>query len=165
MIYIYIASLTIANLLVAWLGPWISPINAFLLIGLDLTLRDRLHEKWQGKNLSLRMGGMILAAGLLSFAINSDAGIIAIASVVAFTVSQMLDALVYQKMIRFERWKKVNASNVVGAGADSIIFPTIAFGGLMPEIVALQFTAKVAGGFVWSLILDSLSRHANHSKA
>lgn len=165
MIYIYIASLTIANLLVAWLGPWISPINAFLLIGLDLTLRDRLHEKWQGKNLSLRMGGMILAAGLLSFAINSDAGIIAIASVVAFTVSQMLDALVYQKMIRFERWKKVNASNAVGAGADSIIFPTIAFGGLMPEIVALQFTAKVAGGFVWSLILDSLSRHANHSKA
>lgn len=165
MIYIYIASLTIANLLVAWLGPWISPINAFLLIGLDLTLRDRLHEKWQGKNLSLRMGGMILAAGLLSFAINSDAGIIAIASVVAFTMSQMLDALVYQKMIRFERWKKVNASNAVGAGADSIIFPTIAFGGLMPEIVALQFTAKVAGGFVWSLILDSLSRHANHSKA
>ena len=165
MVYIYIASLTLANLLVSWLGPWVSPINAFLLIGLDLTLRDRLHDKWQGKNLSLRMGGLILAAGLLSFAINQNAGVIAIASFVAFTVSQMLDALVYQKMMRFERWKRVNSSNVVGAGADSLIFPTIAFGGLMPEIVALQFAAKVAGGFVWSLILDSLPRHPNNAQA
>jgi queuosine precursor transporter len=113
MIYVYLVSLTLANLLVAWLGPWVSPINAFLLIGLDLTLRDRLHDKWQGQNLSLRMGGLILAAGLLSFAINQDAGIIAVASVVAFTVSQMLDALVYQKMIRFQRWKRVNSSNAV----------------------------------------------------
>ena len=165
MIYVYLASLTLANLLVAWLGPWVSPINAFLLIGLDLTLRDRLHDKWQGQNLSLRMGGLILAAGLLSFAINKDAGIIAVASVVAFTISQMLDALVYQKMIRFERWKRVNSSNAVGAGADSLIFPTIAFGGLMPEIVALQFAAKVAGGFIWSLILDSLSRNTNNAQA
>jgi queuosine precursor transporter len=111
------------------------------------------------------MGGLILAAGLLSFAINQDAGIIAVASVVAFTVSQMLDALVYQKMIRFQRWKRVNSSNAVGAGADSLIFPTIAFGGFMLEIVALQFAAKIAGGFVWSLILDSLSRHPDNAKA
>lgn len=165
MAYIYIASLTIANLLVAWLGPWFSPINAFLLIGLDLSLRDKLHDRWQGKNLSLKMGGLIFAAGILSFAINKDAEIIAVASVVAFTVSQMLDALVYQKMIGFQRWKRVNSSNAVGAGADSVIFPTIAFGSLMPEIVALQFGAKVAGGFIWSLILDSLPRNANHPKA
>lgn len=165
MVYIYIVSLTIANLLVAWLGPWFSPINAFLLIGLDLSLRDKLHDRWQGKNLSLRMGGLIFAAGILSFAINQDAGIIAVASVVAFTVSQMLDALIYQKMIGFQRWKRVNSSNAVGAGADSVIFPTIAFGGLMPEIVALQFAAKVAGGFIWSFILDSLPRNANYPKA
>lgn len=165
MVYIYIASLTLANLLVAWLGPWVSPINAFLLIGLDLTLRDRLHDKWQGQNLTLRMGGLILAAGVLSFAINQDAGIIAVASFVAFTLSQMLDALVYQKMIGFKRWQRVNSSNTAGAAADSLIFPTIAFGSLLPEIVALQFAAKVFGGFIWSIILDSFSRNPHNSKA
>jgi hypothetical protein len=35
-----------------------------------------------------------------------------------------------------------------------VVFPTIAFGGLMPEIVALQFVAKIGGGFIWSKILE-----------
>jgi hypothetical protein len=36
------------------------------------------------------------------------------------------------------------------------LFPTIAFGVLMPEIIALQFAAKVVGGVVWSFIIKKL---------
>jgi hypothetical protein len=36
---------------------------------------------------------------------------------------------------------------------DSLLFPTIAFGALMPHIVAMQFVAKVAGGAVWTWLL------------
>ena len=41
----YAAAMVLANLSVAVLGPWVSPINAFLLIGLDLALRDLLHVR------------------------------------------------------------------------------------------------------------------------
>jgi queuosine precursor transporter len=42
-ILIYAAAMTLANLSIATWGPWVSPINAFVLIGLDLALRDWLH--------------------------------------------------------------------------------------------------------------------------
>lgn len=164
MVYIYIGSLTLANLLVAWLGPWFSPINAFVLIGLDLVLRDKLHDRWQGDRLALRMFGIIAAAGVISWVINKDAGMIAVASVVSFMVAMTVDALIYQKLKNRPWWQRANGSNIGGAATDSVVFPTIAFGSLMPEIVALQFAAKVAGGFFWSLIIDSLSRHTNHAK-
>lgn len=164
MVYIYIVSLTVANLLVAWLGPWFSPINAFVLIGLDLVLRDKLHDRWQGDRLALRMFGMIAAAGLISWVINKDAGIIAVASVVSFMVAMTVDAFIYQKLKNRPWFQRANGSNIGGAATDSVVFPTIAFGSLMPEIVALQFVAKVSGGFVWSLVIDSLSRHTNNTK-
>jgi hypothetical protein len=164
MIYIYIISLTVANLLVAWLGPWFSPINAFVLIGLDLVLRDKLHDRWQGDRLALRMFGMIAVAGLLSWIINKDAGIIAIASVVSFMVAMTVDSVIYQKLKKLPWWQRANGSNIGGAATDSVLFPTIAFGSMMPEIVALQFVAKVGGGFIWSLLIDTLSRNPHHTK-
>ena len=164
MVYIYIFSLTVANLLVAWLGPWFSPINAFVLIGLDLFLRDKLHERWQNNRLALRMLGMIGAAGVLSYLINQNAGMIAIASTAAFVSAMAVDSLIYHKLRHLPWWKKANGSNIGGAAVDSIVFPTIAFGMLMPQIVLLQFVCKVFGGFVWSFVIDSLSRHTNHSK-
>jgi drug/metabolite transporter (DMT)-like permease len=48
---------------------------------------------------------------------------------------------------------KSNGSNVSGALVDSLVFPTIAFGGLMIEIVAMQFLAKVIGGFIWTVLI------------
>lgn len=164
MVYIYIISLTIANLLVAWLGPWFSPINAFVLIGLDLVLRDKLHDRWQGNYLALRMFGIIATAGVISWVINKDAGVIAIASVVSFMVAMTVDTLIYQKLKNRPWFQRANGSNIGGAATDSVLFPTIAFGSLMLEIVALQFFAKVIGGFVWSLIIDTLSRNTNNTK-
>lgn len=155
MIYaaIYIGALVCANLLVAMIGPWFSIVNSFVLIGLDLTLRDKLHDHWQGKNLYIKMGGLIVCAGLVSYLLNPAAGQIAVASVLAFTLSMIADTVIYQ-ILKDEQWKiKSNASNIAGSLVDSVVFPTVAFGGLMIEIVAMQFAAKIVGGFVWTLIL------------
>ena len=154
MIYagIYIAALIAANLLVAWLGVWFSLVNAFVLIGLDLSLRDKLHDLWEGDNLPIKMGGLIATASIISYAINPATGMIAFASLAAFSLSMVADTLVYRYLKDKEWMIRVNGSNVAGSAVDSVVFPTIAFGGLMPEIVALQFVAKVGGGYIWSRI-------------
>lgn len=150
---IYLAALVIANLLVAKLGPWFSPINSFVLIGLDLSLRDKLHDAWQGENLAIKIGCLIVAAGLISYLLNPAAGTIALASVVAFCAAMAADSIVYQ-LLRRQGWMtRANGSNMAGAIVDSLIFPTIAFGSFVPQRVALQFVAKVFGGAVWSLVL------------
>lgn len=154
MIYagIYIAALVAANLLVAWLGVWFSLVNAFVLIGLDLSLRDKLHDLWEGDKLPIKMGGLIATASIVSYAINPATGMIAFASLAAFSLSMVADSLAYQYLKGKDWMVRVNGSNVAGSAVDSVVFPTIAFGGLMLEIVALQFIAKVGGGYIWSRI-------------
>lgn len=151
---IFVAAITAANLLVATFGPWFSPINAFLLIGLDLSLRDWLHDRWRDQ--LWKMGALIAAAGGLSFVLNPAAGRIAVASFLAFTVAATADALTYHRLID-RRWMvRANGSNVVGAATDSVLFPLIAFGpfpGLL-AVIGLQFAAKVTGGSVWALALN-----------
>jgi hypothetical protein len=149
----YLAAIVAANLSVATWGPSISIVNAFLFIGFDLTCRDRLHESWSGHNLAVRMTALIAAGGAISYLLNAGAGQIALASTVAFTVAAALDGATYALLGDRGRMLRVNGSNVVGAAADSILFPTIAFGSLLPAIVLGQFVAKVGGGFLWSLIL------------
>lgn len=152
-VVLYLAAIVVANLSVATFGPAVVIPNSLLLIGLDLTLRDRLHEAWEGKHLALRMTALIAAGGLLSFLLNRDAAQVALASTVAFTVAASLDGLTYALLGDRARLVRVNGSNVVGAAADSLLFPTIAFGAVIPAIVLGQFAAKVVGGFLWSLVL------------
>lgn len=148
----YLGAIVAANLLVAAFGPAVTIVNAFLLIGLDLTCRDRLHDRW-GDHLARNMGLLIGTGGLLSWLVNADAGHIALASTVAFVVAAVADAVVYHAARRWPYLARVNTSNVAGAAADSLLFPTLAFGGLLWGITAGQFVAKLAGGFVWSLVL------------
>lgn len=148
-IVIYAVAMTLANLLVATFGPSITPINAFLLIGLDLALRDWLHLRLKIS----QMGLLIAGTGLLTYLFNPAAGIIAVASAVAFTSAALVDWVAFAK-IKGSWIRKANGSNVAGAAVDSIIFPTIAFGILMPHIIALQFCAKILGGSLWVWILN-----------
>lgn len=152
-VLIYVSAIVVANLTVAHFGPWFSPINAFLLIGLDLFLRDHLHDGWAGRSLWPRMLGLIAAAGVISYLLNPAAGQIAIASVLAFCAAAAVDSGVYHAARRWSFMQRANASNAAGALADSLIFPTIAFGALMPHIVGMQFVAKVAGGAVWAFLI------------
>lgn len=147
---VYIAALVSANLLVAIFGPGISVANAFLLIGLDLSLRDKMHDVWRNNGLTWKMGTLIAIAGIISYAMNRNAGLIAVASCAAFCLSMLADAVAYELLKNKTKQIQINGSNVAGALVDSVVFPTIAFGGLMPEIVLLQFLAKSFGGFLWS---------------
>ncbi len=151
---VYVAAICIANLTVAAFGPVASPFNAFFLIGLDLALRDRLHDLWAGRSLWPRMLAMIAAAGLLSWALNPAAGRVALASLAAFVVAGGVDAAVYHALRHRPFLQRSNASNAAGALADSLLFPTLAFGAWLPGIVALQFGAKLAGGAAWAWWID-----------
>lgn len=146
---IYAAAMTLANLSVATWGPWVSPINAFVLIGLDLALRDWLHVRLR----PVQMGALIACTGLLTYALNPAAGMIAVASSAAFTAAALVDWATFARL-RGSWAYRANGSNVAGAAVDSLVFPTLAFGALMPHIVALQFAAKVAGGALWTALLS-----------
>lgn len=153
-------SMVAANLIVATLGPLVSPINAFFLIGLDLTLRDWLHVRmrpWQ-------MAALISVSGALTYALNPAAGAIAVASACAFSAAALVDWIVFIKL-RGSWLRRANGSNVAAAAVDSIIFPTLAFGALLPHIVLMQFAAKVAGGAVWSMVLNRFQSKTSVAQA
>ena len=154
-VLIYAAAMTLANLSVATWGPWVSPINAFVLIGLDLALRDWLHVRLRAWQMAL----LILATGALTYALNPAAGMIAVASSVAFTAAALVDWATFAKL-RGSWLFRANGSNVAGAAVDSLIFPTLAFGVLMPHIVAMQFVAKVAGGAVWAWVISKAAQQS-----
>jgi len=157
-IAIYAAAMTVANLSIAHFGPWVSPINAFLLIGLDLALRDWLHVR-------LRAGQMLAligASGALTYALNPSAQHIVIASAAAFTLAALVDWQAFSRL--HGSWlRRSLSSNVAGAIVDTAVFSALAFVLLSPapkpwevvaQIAALQLAAKVAGGSLWALALS-----------
>lgn len=148
-IVIYAAAMTAANLLIVAFGPAISPLNSFLFIGLDLALRDWLHVRMR----AWQMLALIAASGALTYLLNQAASKIAVASAVAFMCAAAVDWSAFSVM-RGSWLKRSNTSNIAGAAVDSLVFPTLAFGVLMPHIIAMQFVAKVCGGAVWSAALS-----------
>jgi queuosine precursor transporter len=144
----YVSTVVLANFTTLWFGPAMTIVNAFFLIGLNLVLRDLLHYKLSSR----QMIYLITLTGAISYALNPDTGLIALASLSAFALSTSADWLVFAKT-KGTWFSRSNKSNLVGSIVDSIIFPTIAFGGLLPTIVVGQFTAKFIGGFFWSAIL------------
>lgn len=151
-VLLYLAAIVAANLSATAFGPASTIVNAFLFIGLDLTARDKLHEQWQTGR-AWKMLLLIAGGGALSYALNAGAGQIAIASCIAFAGAALADWLMYTVLSRHGRGVRVNGSNAVSALVDSLLFPTLAFGGFMPLVTLGQWTAKVAGGYVWWLIL------------
>ena len=92
--FLYVAAMLLANLLVSRFGPAISPVLAFCLIGFDLTMRDWLHVRlrpWQ-------MGALIAVAGALTYAANPAAGMISVASSVAFTAAALVDWATFARL-------------------------------------------------------------------
>jgi len=148
-IIIYAAAMTLANLSIAHFGPWISPINAFILIGLDLALRDWLHMRMK----AWQMLALIACSGVITYLLNPAAGMIAIASAIAFTSAAVVDWATFVKL-KGSWLYRANGSNVAGAAVDSLVFPTLAFGVLMPQIITMQFVAKVVGGAMWAAMLN-----------
>jgi queuosine precursor transporter len=159
----YLGAIVLANLTVAlspsaWRGSVVI-VNAFLLIALDLTAGDALHEAWKGRGLLWRFALLILTGSSFSYALNSAAGPVALASCAAFGLSAVSDRLMYGALGRFGWYVKVNGSNLVSALVDSAVFLSLlAFSGLLPwsavaPLILGQWIAKVCGGLLWSAVL------------
>jgi hypothetical protein len=152
----YLVAIVSANLILAEYGKSLLMVMfvSLVFIGLDLTARDNLHDGWRGRGFVWKMGWLILTGSLISYLLNRNAGMIAVASCIAFAAAAIVDTLVYHLLRKQTFFVKVNGSNFWSALVDSLVFPTIAFGGFSPLITLGQFVAKVGGGFLWSLFLD-----------
>jgi uncharacterized PurR-regulated membrane protein YhhQ (DUF165 family) len=145
----YAAAMVAANLTVAQFGPSVMPFVAFALIGMDLALRDWLHIRLK----PWHMAALIAGTSVLTFMLNPAAERIAFASAVAFGAAALADWAVFARLPG-SWFRRANGSNVAGAAVDSLLFPTLAFGALMPGVVLAQFVAKVAGGALWAWVLS-----------
>ena len=157
-VLVFLSAIVSANLVLYFLGPipW-AMVNGFLFIGLDFVIRDKLHEIWE-THLWKRMLGLIFTGSAISVLFNVGALQIAIASFIAFLVAGLVDAVIYHAL-KDKKWLiKSNASNAGGSIADSILFPTIAFGVFMPEVILGQIASKFLGGVVWSIVISRFKK-------
>lgn len=130
----YVGLVILANWLASayhWhvpLTPYIAPAGVFA-IGWILVLRDwmqQLHGLWKTMPL-------VYAAGLISWGIGDLAGWtalqkIAVASIVAFSASETLEAAVFTPLCNRNLPVAVALSSTVGLALDSWLFLWIAFG-------------------------------------
>lgn len=121
--------------------------------GLTFILRDALQDSF-GKIWTL---AVIIAGALLSFLVADP--FIALASAVAFGLSELADFAVYTPLRKRGYIRAVIASNVVGSLIDTIVFLTIAG---FPVFLALpgQMSGKliVTGAFAFFVVLFRLRR-------
>ena len=110
-------------------GPCLIPIgfglmspSGVLVIGLALVLRDVVHEKL-GWRWAL---GAILCGGVLSGFVAPAAFVVA--SIVAFTLSELADMAVYTPLRKKKLWLAVGLSGLAGSLVDSVLFLYIALG-------------------------------------
>ena len=154
LIGLYLLAIVAANVSVSVWGPSVSIVNAFLFIGFNLIVRDRLHDVW-GDNVKRNMAVLIVVGCGLS--VLGGVGRIAVASAVAFGLSESVDAIGYHLLGGRQKLIQQNGSNVLSALVDSLFFPVVAFGfPVLWFVVVGQFVAKVVGGFVWSLLFRVL---------
>jgi uncharacterized PurR-regulated membrane protein YhhQ (DUF165 family) len=105
--------------------------------GLTFVLRDTLQDaagKWA-------VMGLIVFGALLSYLVSDP--FIALASGVAFLVSEVADLLVYTPLRRRGYIRAAVASNAVGAFVDTVLFLWIA-GFPIADAIAGQMVGKVA---------------------
>lgn len=125
---LYVGTIFAANWAVVTFGPvpvgfgLMAPAGVYF-AGLAFTLRDLTQD-----SLGRRWTYVAIIAGAVLSAVLS--GPLALASGVAFLVSETLDLAVYTPLKERHWLAAVAASNVVGLVADSALFLLIAFGSL-----------------------------------
>lgn len=144
---IFCANWAIATYGLVPVGPALVAPAGVYFAGLAFTFRDLAQE---------RVGRGWIAAAIVVGAIIS--GLVstkfALASGVAFLVSELLDFAVYTPLRRRNWIGAVVASNIVGLVADSIIFLALAFGSLeyLPgQVVGKAWMTLLAVFVLWLL--------------
>lgn len=112
-----------------------------------LVIRDLLHDRagrWP-------VVGLILVGGVMSYGI---APAFAVASAVAFLVSESVDLLVYEPLRKRGRIRAVFASSIIGSVVDTALFLWIAFGSLNSiegQLVAKGYMTGIAVVVLWGI--------------
>lgn len=147
----YMATIVAANYAVDRFG--IVPVGFGLaapagvyLAGAALTLRDGMRETWgRGVTLLAILGGALLSAVVAPARL-------AVASGVAFGLSESADFAVYEPLRRAGRIKALAVSNVVGLIVDSVLFLWLAFGSLdhlAGQVVGKLWITALSIAVVW----------------
>lgn len=163
LILIYLSTAVGANLTLAAVGPWAMPIIALLFIGLDMTLRDLLHARWEKNYLWSRMLLLILGGSILSWLINPSSERICLASGMAFISSGIVDALIYSLLPRRKWFLRANGSNLGSSAIDSLTFSLLAFDSIKWIPCSLSFLAKVIGGLLVSILAVKVAYYVNRN--
>lgn len=144
---IFLANWAIETYGLVPVGPdLIAPAGVYF-AGLAFTFRDLAQD---------RLGrGWIVAAIIIGALISGLVSTkFALASGIAFLVSELLDFAVYTPLRKRNWIGAVVASNIVGLVADSIIFLTLAFGSLqyLPgQVVGKAWMTLLAVAVLWFL--------------
>lgn len=122
----YLLSVVAANIAsVHWpplvLGGLIVPAGT-VFAGTSLTARDLVHDRLGARGVAV---GIAAGAGLSAVLASPQ---IAVASVAAFTASEIVDTLIYTRLRHRSRLGAVAASNTGGLVVDSVVFVPLAFG-------------------------------------
>lgn len=138
-------------------GPCLIPVgfsleapSGVLMVGAALVLRDIVHEK-------LGSGGALAAialGGALSWFFAAPA--LVVASVLAFTLSELADFAVYTPLRKRQLGLAVLASGAVGAVIDSAVFLWLAFGSL--AFIEGQIVGKLWMSLAAAAVLLTLRR-------
>jgi uncharacterized PurR-regulated membrane protein YhhQ (DUF165 family) len=144
-------------------GPCLVPVlpgvwapSAVLLVGVTLVLRDFVQREC-GATVS---AGLILLGALLSLFVAAPG--LAIASGVAFLVSEFVDFGVYTALERRSQAWAVLLSGAAGAVADSVLFLFLAFGDVLTflpgQIVGKLWASLLAFAAIQFLARGRMSR-------
>lgn len=153
-IYIlYLIAFISANLIVKQVGAYGLWISSFFLIPFDFIVRCIIQERLSKNNMKV----FLLLSSIFVFFftkwINPNAEKIALASWIAFSLSQYTAATMYQFVIKRSYFWKVNGSDLFAIITDSIVFQCVAFSHLSPAITIGQIMLKISGGLLWYYIL------------
>lgn len=153
----FISTIFFANWLIGNVGYYCKPVcvipvwpgvlapSGVLAIGLGFTLRDLVQ-----RHLGARYTVLAIVVGAGLSALLSPA--LALASGVAFLLSEMLDLAIYSPLQKRNLMGAVIASNMVGLVVDSVVFLTLAFGSLefLPgQIIGKALMTLAALPVIW----------------
>lgn len=119
--------------------PPVSLLVGFVFVARDFSQREVGH---------FVLVAMLIGAGISWFMVNPQ---IAIASAAAFTISELVDWLVYT-MTKRPLSERILYSSALGTPVDSMVFLSM-IGFLSPVAVVIQTVSKLAGAVVvWWLV-------------
>lgn len=149
-IMLYIATIVVANWAITTFGMvpvgfgLLAPAGVYM-AGLAFTIRDKVHDRYGVTWTLVAIGGGTIVSALLSPQL-------ALASGVAFGISELADLAVYAPLRRRSWVGAVLLSNTVGLVIDSMLFLWLAFGSLdylAGQVVGKGWMTLAVVGLVW----------------